>query len=149
MEVESGRRRGSELAVSRYAACSTVAAGQQLSVPSGAQPGAEGGFGRLTPDFNTVAYRRKEDPRGIRRVCRQFGVLCRELALFTEAMVAIDGSKFKAANKRYRNFTSAKRQRLMDASKRGGRAIGQLGKPTRSTSSGPSVRGLPTARPTG
>lgn len=40
-------------------------------------------------------------------------VLCRQLGLFTEALVAIDGSKFKAVNKRDRNFTSAKLQRRM------------------------------------
>ena len=40
-------------------------------------------------------------------------VLCRQLDLFTEALVAIDGSKFKAVNKRDRNFTSAKLQRRM------------------------------------
>lgn len=36
-----------------------------------------------------------------------------ELGLFSEALVAIDGSKFKAVNNRDRNFTSAKLQRRM------------------------------------
>ena len=40
------------------------------------------------------------------RVCREFIVLCRRRNLFTEATVAIDGSKFKAVNRRDRNFTS-------------------------------------------
>lgn len=53
-------------------------------------------LGRLTPDFKTVANFRKDNPKGIRGVCRQFVVLCRELGLFAEAVVAIDGSKFKA-----------------------------------------------------
>ena len=35
-------------------------------------------------------------------------ILCRELNLFTEAVVAIDGSKFKAVNNRERNFTPGK-----------------------------------------
>ena len=35
--------------------------------------------------------------------------------LFSEALVAIDGSKFKAVNNRDRNFTSAKLQRRMQA----------------------------------
>ena len=34
--------------------------------------------------------------------------LCRRVDLFTQAMVAIDGSKFKAVNKRDKNFTLAK-----------------------------------------
>lgn len=70
-------------------------------------------LGRLTPDFKTIANFRKDNPKGIRGVCRQFVALCRELGLFAEAVVAIDGSKFKAVNNRDRNFTSAKLQRRM------------------------------------
>jgi hypothetical protein len=40
-------------------------------------------------------------------------VLCRQLNLFTAAIVAIDGSKFKAVNNRDKNFTPAKMQRRM------------------------------------
>jgi TolA-binding protein len=40
-------------------------------------------------------------------------VLCRRLELFSEARVAIDGSKFKAVNTRDRNFTQAKMQRRL------------------------------------
>ena len=69
--------------------------------------------GRLTPDFKTIANFRKDNSQAIRRVCRQFVVLCRQLDLFTQAIVAIDGSKFKAVNNRDRNFTSAKVQRRM------------------------------------
>jgi hypothetical protein len=41
-------------------------------------------------------------------VCREFVVLCRSLNLFSEAIVAIDGSKFKAVNNRDKNFTDHK-----------------------------------------
>src|SRR4030095_3378704 len=61
--------------------------------------------GRLTPDFKTIADFRKDNGQAIRRVCREFIVLCRRLDLFSEAMVAIDGSKFKAVNNRDKNFT--------------------------------------------
>jgi transposase len=70
--------------------------------------------GRLRPDFKTIANFRKDNAKGIRGVCRQFVVLCRELGLFADAVVAIDGSKFKAVNNRDRNFTSAKLQRRME-----------------------------------
>ena len=70
--------------------------------------------GRLTPDFKTIARFRKENGKAIRSVCRQFVVLCQQLGLFSEALVAIDGSKFKAVNNRDRNFTSAKLQRRME-----------------------------------
>ena len=46
-------------------------------------------------------------------------MLCQRLDLFSEALVAIDGSKFKAVNHRDRNFTSAKlepRMRDIEAS---------------------------------
>ena len=67
--------------------------------------------GRLMPDFKTIADFRKDNGEAIRRVCREFVVLCRRLELFSEASVAIDGSKFKAVNTRDRNFTQAKMQR--------------------------------------
>jgi transposase len=69
--------------------------------------------GRLTPDFKTIANFRKDNGPAIRNVCRQFVVLCQRLDLFSQAIVAIDGSKFKAVNNRDRNFTRAKMQRRM------------------------------------
>jgi hypothetical protein len=56
------------------------------------------------PDFKTIANFRKDNSKGIRGVCRQFVVLCQQLGLFEENLIAIDGSKFKAVNNRDRNF---------------------------------------------
>src|SRR5215472_7252637 len=64
--------------------------------------------GRLAPDFKTIADFRKDNGAAIRAACCQFVVLCRELGLFTRAVVAIDGSKFKAVNNRDKNYTVAK-----------------------------------------
>ena len=64
--------------------------------------------GRLAPDFKTIADFRYRNGTGIRSVCRRFVVLCRELRLFSQAIVAIDGSKFKAVNSRDCNFTAGK-----------------------------------------
>lgn len=75
--------------------------------------------GRLAPDFKTIADFRHDNGPGIRNVCRRFIGLCRELKLFTQAIVAIDGSKFKAVNSRDRNVTPAKidaRQRQIEQS---------------------------------
>src|SRR3989475_7450001 len=69
--------------------------------------------GQLAPDFKTIADFRKDNGEAIRKVCREFVVLCRRLELFSEASVAIDGSKFKAVNTRDRNFTQAKMQRRL------------------------------------
>jgi transposase len=64
--------------------------------------------GRLAPDFKTIADFRHANGAGIRNVCRRFVILCRDLKLFSQGAVAIDGSKFKAVNSRDRNFTPAK-----------------------------------------
>src|SRR3984893_2739262 len=69
--------------------------------------------GRLAPDFKTLADFRAENAAAIKNVCREFIVLCRSWGLFTEATVAIDGSKFKAVNHRDRNFTSGKMKTRM------------------------------------
>ena len=66
---------------------------------------------RLMPDFKTIARFRKDNGKAIRSVCRQFIELCRQLDLFSQAIVAIDGSKFKAVNNRDKNFTRAKSER--------------------------------------
>jgi transposase len=68
---------------------------------------------RLVPDHKTIADFRKDSGTQIRQVCREFVVLCRQLDLFADAFVAIDGSKFKAVNNRDRNFTAAKMKRRM------------------------------------
>jgi transposase len=70
--------------------------------------------GRLTPDFKTIADFRRDNGKAIRATCREFVVLCRRLKLFSEAVVAIDGSKFKAVNNRDKNFTPAKVQRRIE-----------------------------------
>jgi len=75
--------------------------------------------GRLMPDFKTIADFRRDNGPAIRAVCGQFVALCRRLNLFTQAVVAIDGSKFKAVNNRDQNFTVAKvgkRMEQVDAS---------------------------------
>jgi transposase len=64
--------------------------------------------GRLAPDFKTIADFRRDNGEAIRKVCREFVELSRQLGLFGEAVVAIDGSKFKAVNNRDKNFTPHK-----------------------------------------
>ena len=41
-------------------------------------------LGRLAPDFKTIADFRKNNTKAIRRVCREFVLLCRKLDLFAE-----------------------------------------------------------------
>jgi transposase len=70
--------------------------------------------GRLAPDFKTIADFRHDNGIGIGNVCRRFVELCRELKLFSQAVVAVDGSKFKAVNARDRNFTPGKVQKRQE-----------------------------------
>jgi len=71
-------------------------------------------LGRLAPDFKTIADFRKDNTKAIRLVCREFVMICRKLNLFSEAFVAIDGSKFKAVNCSDRNFTRGKIKRRLE-----------------------------------
>ena len=60
--------------------------------------------GRLMPDFKTIADFRRDNGPAIQATCRQFVLLCRKLGLFSDAVVGIDGSKFKAVNNRDKNL---------------------------------------------
>jgi transposase len=70
--------------------------------------------GRLAPDFKTIANFRRDNGTAIRAVCSQFVLLCRQLSLFGQATVAIDGSKFKAVNNRDRNYTAHKAEKRIE-----------------------------------
>src|SRR5674476_1622430 len=69
--------------------------------------------GRLAPDFKTIADFRRDNGKGIRNVCKRFVEMCRQFNLFTQAVIAIDGSKFKAVNNRDKNFTPHKLEQRM------------------------------------
>lgn len=63
---------------------------------------------RLQPDFKTIADFRKNNSKGIKSTCRTFVELCREMNMFNDVMIAIDGSKFKAVNSKPNNYTPKK-----------------------------------------
>jgi transposase len=68
---------------------------------------------KLRPDHKTIADCRKHNLAPLRQVCREFTVLCKQLDRFAGALVAIDGSKFKAVNAKERHFTQDKRTTLL------------------------------------
>jgi transposase len=70
--------------------------------------------GRLMPDFKTIADFRRDNGPAIQATCRHFVLLCRKLDLFSDAVVGIDGSKFKAVNNRDKNYTPYKLQRRIE-----------------------------------
>ena len=52
---------------------------------------------RLAPNFKTISDFRKDNGTAVRGACRAFIQFCRQAGLLTGRLVAIDGSKFKAA----------------------------------------------------
>jgi transposase len=97
--------------------------------------------GRLMPDFKTIANFRKDNGDAIRAVCREFVALCRRLDLFSQAIVAIDGSKFKAVNNRDRNFTVNKmKRRLEQIEESVARYLAQLDSADRQETAGAKVK---------
>lgn len=70
---------------------------------------------RLSPDFKTIADFRKDNPTAIKGACQAFIQFCRQAELLTGRLVAIDGSKFKAAASKDRALT---RKQLRERRKR-------------------------------
>ncbi|MDB5823098.1 MAG: hypothetical protein JWR21_1802 [Herminiimonas sp.] len=60
--------------------------------------------GRLTPDFKTIANFREDNGKAIRGVSPQSVTICQQLSLFADALIAVEGSKFKAVSNLDRNF---------------------------------------------
>lgn len=52
---------------------------------------------RLAPDFKTIADFRRDNGIAIIGACRSFVLFCRDQGLFAARLVALDGSKFRAA----------------------------------------------------
>jgi len=69
--------------------------------------------GRLMPNYKTIGEFRRHNRKAVCRVCAEFVGICRELKLFEQVIVAIDGSKFKAVNSRDKNFTRKSIKRRM------------------------------------
>jgi transposase len=97
--------------------------------------------GRLAPDFKTVADFRRDNGEAIRKVCREFVELSRQLGLFGDSVVAIDGSKFKAVNNRDKNFTPHKlKARMQQLEESIARYLNDLDRADREPASVPAAR---------
>lgn len=66
---------------------------------------------KLTPDFKTIADFRKDNKKVIKKVFKEFVLLCKRLNLFSGELIAIDGCKVKAVNSKKRNFNRKKLKR--------------------------------------
>ena len=68
---------------------------------------------KLAPDHKTIATFRRENAAALKNVFRNFVKLCMKLGLYGKELVAVDGSKFRAANAKDRNFTGKKLKERM------------------------------------
>lgn len=66
--------------------------------------------GHLMPDFKTIADFLKDNGPAIRKVGASFIDLCRQMKVFTDAVVAIDGSNFKAVKQYLDDLDRADRE---------------------------------------
>ncbi len=55
-------------------------------------------IGKLTPDFRTIADFRKDNPKALKKVFKEFVKVCLKLNLYQRELISIDGSKFRAQN---------------------------------------------------
>lgn len=62
----------------------------------------------LKPDFRTISDFRKNNITNMKKVFKEFSILCDSLNLIGKEIVAIDGSKFRANNGRKKNYTKGK-----------------------------------------
>jgi hypothetical protein len=67
----------------------------------------------LRPDFKTIADFRKDNRKALKKVCREFILLCKRLDLFRAEFIAIDCSKLRIVNNKQRNYTSKKLKTLI------------------------------------
>jgi transposase len=76
-------------------------------------------IGRLSPDFKTIADFRRDNGPAIKKVCAQLVVICKNIGMFNNSALVIDGSKFKAVNSKDNNYTVAKlKARIQQTEKR-------------------------------
>lgn len=69
---------------------------------------------KLRPDFKTIADFRKDNKKSIKKVCREFTLLCKKLEFFGGELIGIDGSKFRANNSKKKNFNEAKLKKAIE-----------------------------------
>ena len=92
-----------------------------------AQPRADLVDGTAQARFQDDCRFPQDNGPAIRKVCRQFVALCRDIDLLDVSLVAIDGSKFKAVNAKAKSFTREKlRRRLGEIDAAITRYLGEL-----------------------
>lgn len=68
---------------------------------------------KLRPDHKTIAEFRRRNVERLKKVTREFTLLCRKWELFDATLVFVDGSKVRAVNNKDRNFTQPRLKKLL------------------------------------
>lgn len=71
-------------------------------------------LGELKPKHVTIANFRKENSKAFKELFRAFNMICQDAGLFSNSVVAIDGSKFRAVNSKKNNYNAKKIQQHLD-----------------------------------
>src|SRR5450759_5081365 len=69
---------------------------------------------QLRPKYRTIAYFRAQNLKAIKSVFRQFVVMMKKWDLIAGDLLAVDGSKFRAANSKKNNYNQQKIQRHLN-----------------------------------
>ena len=67
----------------------------------------------LKPDDRTISNFRQHNPEALKKIFKEFSLLCNELGLYGKQIIAVDGSKFRASNSRQKSFTKRKVQKML------------------------------------
>jgi len=62
----------------------------------------------LKPDHKTISDFRRDNKKAIKKVFKEFTLVCKEPDLFSNELFAVDGSKIRANNSRRNNYNKEK-----------------------------------------
>ena len=68
---------------------------------------------KLRPDHKTIAEFRRRNVEKLKKVTREFTLLCKKLELFDASLVFVDGTKLRAVNNKDRNYSEPRLQKLL------------------------------------
>lgn len=63
---------------------------------------------RLAPNYHTIANFRKDNPKALKTLFKLFVLFLRDQQLISGALMAVDGSKFRAVNSKKNNYNQKK-----------------------------------------
>jgi transposase len=68
---------------------------------------------KVKPDHKTISNFRRENKKALKKVFKEFTLICKNWNLFSQEFIAIDGSKFRANNAKKNNFSKKKIDRQL------------------------------------